>query len=137
MGIDPSRRALWDRVANNLQEWYTDAVGWTGEKARIGVKKMDILGIQHNIKREMTLLGGRVYELVQSKQDVASDAQVRAMVGSLERLEQELAAREREIDSLRSQRRETGPGGRRPNDEDRGGGSEPSGPGAPGPEGGE
>jgi hypothetical protein len=126
MGIDPGRRALWDRVANNLQEWYTDAVGWTGEKARIGVKKMDMLGIQHNIKREMTLLGGRVYELVQSQQDVANDPQVRAMVGSLERLEQELAAREREIDSLRSQRRDSGTGGRRPHNDvhDQGGGPE-------------
>jgi hypothetical protein len=65
------------------------------------------------------------------------DPQVRAIVGSLERLEQELAAREREIDALRGQRRDAAPPGsegRRPGDDARGGGSEPGSPGPGGSE---
>ena len=99
--------SLWDRVGRNLQEWYDEAVNWTGEKARIGVKKMDILGVQHSIKRGMTHLGGRVYDLMQSGRDVHSDRRVQEMIAELRRLEQELAARERELGELRSGRRPT------------------------------
>ncbi len=98
-------RTLWDRVGESLQEWYTEAVGWTGEKARIGVKKVDILGVQHNIKRSMTHLGGRVYDLMQRGVAVESDEQVQQIVGELRGFEEELAAREREIEALRSSRR--------------------------------
>jgi hypothetical protein len=101
----PEGRTLWDRVGESLQEWYTEAMGWTGEKARIGVKKMDILGIQHNIKRSMTHLGGRVYDLMQRGVAVETDEQVQRIVGELRGFEDELAAREREIDALRSGRR--------------------------------
>lgn len=101
----PEGRTLWERVGESLQEWYTEAMGWTGEKARIGVKKMDILGIQHNIKRSMTHLGGRVYDLMQRGVAVENDEQVQTIVGQLRGFEDELAAREREIDALRSSRR--------------------------------
>ncbi|UCE03986.1 MAG: hypothetical protein JSW67_07365 [Candidatus Latescibacterota bacterium] len=102
---ETEQRTLWEKVAHNLQDWYSEAVGWTGEKARIGVKKMDIVGIQHNIKRAMTHLGGRVYDLMQRGVNVENDEQVKLMVGNLRKLEEELAAREREIDELRSSRR--------------------------------
>lgn len=104
MGYSSGQRSLWDRVANNLQEWYTEAVGWTGEKARIGVKRMDMLGIQHNIKRSMTHLGGRVYDLIQKGEDIRSDTQVGSIVDTLRKLEEELAGREREIEALRARR---------------------------------
>lgn len=96
---------LWERVGESLQEWYSEAMGWTGEKARIGVKKMDILGIQHNIKRSMTHLGGRVYDLMQRGVAVENDEQVQKIVGELRGFEDELAAREREIDALRTSRK--------------------------------
>ena len=102
---EPSDRTLWDRVGESLQEWYSEAVGWTGEKARIGVKKVDILGVQHNIKRSMTHLGGRVYDLMQRDLPVESDEQVQRIVSDLRGFEDELAAREREIDALRNSRR--------------------------------
>jgi hypothetical protein len=102
---ETEQRTLWDKVAHNLQDWYSEAVGWTGEKARIGVKKMDIVGIQHNIKRAMTHLGGRVYDLMQRGVNVENDEQVKLMIGNLRKLEEELSAREREIDDLRSSRR--------------------------------
>lgn len=98
-------RTLWERVGESLQEWYTEAMGWTGEKARIGVKKVDILGIQHNIKRSMTHLGGRVYDLMQRGVAVENDEQVQKIVGELRGFEEELAAREREIDALRASRK--------------------------------
>ncbi len=102
---EPSDRTLWERVGESLQEWYSEAVGWTGEKARIGVKKVDILGVQHNIKRSMTHLGGRVYDLMQRDLPVESDEQVQRIVSDLRGFEDELAAREREIDALRNSRR--------------------------------
>jgi len=101
----PEDRTLWERVGESLQEWYTDAVGWTGEKARIGVKKVDILGVQHNIKRNMTHLGGRTYDLIQRGVAVESDERVQQIVRDLRGFEEELAAREREIDTLRTSRR--------------------------------
>jgi len=99
------RPSLWEKVAHNLQEWYDEAVSWSGEKARIGVKKMDILGVQHSIKRGMTHLGGRVYDLMRRNAPVESDAQVQEIVANLGRLEEELASRERELGELRAGRR--------------------------------
>jgi len=101
-----TRGSLWERVAANLQEWYADARDWTGEKARIGVKKVDMVGIQHNIKRTMTHLGGRVYDLLQRGEDVAMDVEVKRLMATLRGLETELAEREREIDDLKAKRQE-------------------------------
>ena len=98
--------SLWDKVANNLQEWYSGAVEWTGEKARIGVKKVDMVGIQHNIKRTMTHLGGRVYDLLQRGEDIAMDIEVKRLIATLQGLEKELTEREGEIDELKVRRRE-------------------------------
>lgn len=98
-------RTLWEKVAGNLQEWYSDARGWTGEKARIGVKKVDIVGIQHNIKRNMTHLGGRVYDLLQRGEAIESDEQVKTIVGTLTQLESELASRETEIEAIKKRKK--------------------------------
>jgi hypothetical protein len=99
-----TKGSLWERVAANLQEWYADARDWTGEKARIGVKKVDMVGIQHNIKRTMTHLGGRVYDLLQRGEDVTMDVEVKRLVATLRGFENELAAREKEIDDLKERR---------------------------------
>ena len=101
-----STRSLWDKVASNLQEWYSDAREWTGEKARIGVKKVDMVGIQHNIKRTMTHLGGRVYDLLQRGEDISMDIEVKRLFATLQGLEQEMTEREQEIDELKVRRHE-------------------------------
>ena len=93
--------SLWERVAHNLQEFYNEAVGWTGEKARLGVKKMDVLGLQRQIRRCMSELGGRVYDVLQRHEVVERDARVQSLVADIGRLEAELLAREQEIESLR------------------------------------
>ena len=96
--------SLWEKVAQNLQELYSEAVGWTGDKARIGVKRMDILGIQRQIRRHMAELGGRVYDLVQRGAALEGDGRVQGLIDDIRRLEEELDAREREIDGLRGRR---------------------------------
>jgi hypothetical protein len=101
-----AKGSLWERVASSLQEWYADAKDWTGEKAKIGVKKVDMVGIQHNIKRTMTHLGGRVYDLLQRGEDVAMDVEVKRLVATLRGFEKELADREREIEDLKTKRQE-------------------------------
>jgi len=99
-----TKGSLWDKVASSLQEWYADARDWTGEKARIGVKKVDMVGIQHNIKRTMTHLGGRVYDLLQRGEDVTMDVEVKRLVATLRGFEDELAEREKEIEGLKEKR---------------------------------
>lgn len=96
--------SLWEKVAHNLQELYSEAVGWTGEKARIGVKRMDILGIQRQIRHHMAELGGRVYDLVQRGASIDTDRRVQGLIDDIRRLEVELEAREREIDGLKGRR---------------------------------
>ncbi len=100
----PETSSLWEQVAHSLQEFYSEAVGWTGEKARLGVKKMDILGLQRQIRRCMAELGGRVYDVHKRQQSVEGDARVRSLVAEIRRLEMELKAREEEIASLRRRR---------------------------------
>jgi hypothetical protein len=105
MRKDPdSVPSLWEKVAHNLQEMYTEAVGWTGEKARIGVKRMDILNLQRQIRRLMAELGGRVYDLSRRGASVVEDAAVQRLIEEIRRLERELGSREEEIDALKGRR---------------------------------
>jgi hypothetical protein len=90
---------------------YSEAVGWTGEKARIGVKRMDILNLQRQIRRLMAELGGRVYDLSRRGNSVDEDAAVQRLIEDIRRLERELGSREEEIEALKGHRGSIGDAG--------------------------
>ncbi len=98
--------SLWDRVKKNLVEWYGTAYDKTDELARIGKKKVEIIGINRAIEKHLSELGGRVYDLIVVKKkagEVAIDPEVAKLVDGIGKLEDDLQLKEKEIESIRKE----------------------------------
>jgi hypothetical protein len=97
---------LWDQVKSNLVEWYTAAADKTEELAKIGVRRYDKFGISRDIERQFTELGSFVYTaLTEGRGDFAADPTLLAIVERIKVLEQDLAAKESEIEDIKSSHR--------------------------------
>lgn len=104
---------LWNRVKNNLVEWYGSAYDKTDELARIGKKKIEMTGLNRAIEKHLSELGGRLYDLVAEQghrgNRTADDEQVQRLVEEIRELERQLGAKEKEIESIRDQKRQEKP----------------------------
>ncbi len=98
---------MWDDVKKNLMEWYSVTTDKTVEVARVTSLRYDKFGISRDIERQFSELGNLVYTaLKEGRQDVLADPRVGALVEKLDGLEQELKAKEEEIEKIRRQHRE-------------------------------
>ncbi len=98
---------MWDDVKKNLLEWYSVTSDKTVEVARVTSLRYDKFGISRDIERQFSELGNLVYTaLKEGRQDVLSDPGVAALMEKLDGLEQELKAKEEEIERIRRQHRE-------------------------------
>ena len=98
---------LWDRVKKNLVEWYGAAYDKTDELARIGRKKVEIMGVNRAIEKHMLELGGRVYDIVgggDTSSPVAGDARVGELISEIKDLEHQLEVKEREIEEIKKEK---------------------------------
>jgi hypothetical protein len=81
---------LWDKVKKNLVDWYGTAYEKTDEK-------------------HLSELGGRVYDLieVQGKGGViAKDSDVARLVVEIRDLEEQLKAKEKEIEAIKEEKKQ-------------------------------
>lgn len=94
---------LWNRVRNNLVEWYGSAYEKTDELARISKKRIEMVGLNRSIEKHLAELGGRVYDILKSpgKNTVVRDTDVRNLVEKIESLEEELKLKEGEIETIK------------------------------------
>jgi hypothetical protein len=98
---------LWDRVKKNLVDWYGTAYEKTDELARIGKKKVEVVGVNRSIEKHLSELGGKVYDLieVQGKGGViAKDPDVSRLVNEIRDLEEQLKVKEQEIEAIRDEK---------------------------------
>ena len=103
---------LWDKVKKNLVEWYDTAYEKTDELARLGKKKIEMAGLNRAIEKHLSELGGTVYDLieVQGKGGViAKDEKVSKLVEEVKGLEEQLKAKEQEIDAIKAEKRDETP----------------------------
>ena len=99
---------LWEKVKKNLVELYGAAYDKTDELARIGKKKVEMAGINRTIEKHLAELGGRVYDLVTVEKRggvIARDERVKVIVEEITKLEEDLLVKEREIESIREEKR--------------------------------
>ncbi len=102
---------LWDKVKKNLVDWYGTAYEKTDELARIGKKKIEVAGVNRAIEKHLSELGGKVYDLidVQGKGGViAKDPDVSRLVGEIKDLEEQLKAKELEIEAIKEEKKQEG-----------------------------
>jgi len=103
--------ALFDDVKKNLMEWYNVTSEKTNELARVSTRKYDKFGISRDIERQFGELGSLVYNgLKADKDDILTDQAVRVLFERIKGLEQELLAKDEEIESIRDEfaRKKTG-----------------------------
>ncbi len=103
--------SLWEQVKDNLVEIYSVAADKTEEVAKVGIRRYDRMGINWDIKRQFTELGGMVYQAIaEERSDILDDPAVTAIIERIKGLEVELAAKENEIADIKkthAERRET------------------------------
>jgi len=103
----PTDERLGDRLRKQIREIYSVASEKTEEYARIGKKRLDILSLSRDVAREKRALGDRVYDLSRREEaaPVLDDVTVKAILGRISRLEEEIREREAEILKVRQEAR--------------------------------
>ncbi|MFH2053858.1 MAG: hypothetical protein ABIK96_15490 [bacterium] len=94
--------SLWDDVKKNLLDWYAATSDKTVEVTRVTSLKYDKFGISRDIERQFSELGNVVYTgLKEGRDELLEEEAVQALMGRIEVLEQELAAKAEEIEAVR------------------------------------
>ncbi len=97
---------MWEDVKKNLMEWYSVTSDKTVEVAKVTSLRYDKFGISRDIERQFSELGNLVYTaLKEGRGDVLDDPRVAALVSKLDGLEQELKAKEEQIEKIRGEHR--------------------------------
>lgn len=96
--------ALFDDVKKNLMEWYNVTSEKTNELARVSTRKYDKFGISRDIERQFGELGSLVYNGLKAERgDILDDQAVGVLFERIKGLEEELRAKDDEIDSIRDE----------------------------------
>ncbi len=95
--------SLWEQIKKGVTDFYSSAAEKTDELAKVGVRKVDIVGIKRNIAHAMADLGGRVHHMLTEEQNtnVAEDEEVLKHLSSIDRLRGLLKDKEQEIESIK------------------------------------
>jgi gas vesicle protein len=100
--------SLWESIKKSVAEFYSSAAEKTDELAKVGVRKLDIVGIKRNIAHEMADLGGRVHHMLTEVKNtnVAEDPEVGKHLQSIDRLRAFLEDKEEEIEAIKKTARQ-------------------------------
>lgn len=94
---------LWDDIAKTIRDSVDTVVGKTEELTKIGKIKVDIINIKRNIEKQFAELGGTVYHLIdENKTSIASNADVKAVVEKVKELEEQLDAKNAELEKVKA-----------------------------------
>ena len=93
----------WDEVRKSIHEFFSAAAEKTDEFIKVGKRKLSIAEIRRNMASHYAELGGRVYHLIRQGQaeGIGSDGEVESLVSRIQKLENELKAKEIEIEEIR------------------------------------
>jgi len=96
--------SLWESIKKSATEFYSSAADKTDEIAKVGMRKLDIVGIRRNIAHEMADLGGRVHHMLTEEKntDVSGDAEVAKHLKSIGMLRALLDEKEKEIEVIKT-----------------------------------
>jgi hypothetical protein len=93
----------WEEVRTSIQEFFSSAAEKTDEFIKVGKRKLSMAEIKRNITGQYAELGGRVYHLARQGEAgmVESDEEVELLVSRIHKLEDELKAKEMEIEEIK------------------------------------
>jgi len=97
---------LLDSIVRSLQEGASTAVSKAEDIARLGHARLEIAAAKNRITQLQTALGASVYsQFAAGNQDARGGDEVAQLCGEIKDLEEELAGREQEYESLREELR--------------------------------
>jgi hypothetical protein len=101
--------SLWEKVKKGVSAGASIAAEKAGELSRIGKMKLDIAGVNRDINKTFTELGGIAYHLLSEENApaIADQEEVKQLVEQLKMLELDLQAKEAELETIRSQKTES------------------------------
>ena len=100
--------SLWEKVKKGVSAGASVAAEKAEELTRIGKMKLDIAGVNRDINKTFTELGGISYHLLVEEKapEIADQEEVKQLVEQVKMLELDLQAKEAELETIRSQKTE-------------------------------
>ncbi len=94
----------WEEVRGSIHEFFSAAAEKTDEFIKVGKRRLSIAEIKRNITAQYAELGGRVYHLIRQGEaaSIGADPEVESLVSTIHRLEDDLKAKEMEIEEIRA-----------------------------------
>ena len=93
---------LWNKIKKSVVEGVTVAAEKTEELTKLGKVKIEILNTKRKITVKFSELGSIVYDAVRKgteKDEIASE-KVKKLVAAVQKLEEELAEKERQFEEI-------------------------------------
>ena len=103
----------FEDVKKGVVNFYVGLAGKSSETAKVGMKKLDIVGIRRSIADEERALGKKVKELIadNSPESIVTNKEVLAFVEKIGKLEQEILSKETEIGEIKTAKKPQAPAG--------------------------
>jgi hypothetical protein len=98
--------SLFEDIRDGIRDGIAMVADKTDEYAKIGKLKVDILGIERNIDRLFSELGGRVYEMLTDNPDcdTSGDQEVKRLVSEIKDQEAKLKLKKQEIETIKAEK---------------------------------
>ena len=93
---------LWDKIKKSVVEGASYAAEKTEEYTKLGKMKIEILNLKRKISSNFSNLGGITYEAIkaESTEDELKSDKVTALIDTIDKLEGELEATEKQYEDL-------------------------------------
>jgi len=96
--------SLFEDIRDGIKEGIALVADKADEYTKIGKLQVEILGVQRNIDKLFSELGGRTYELLNedATKPVSDDDEIKRLISELKTLEGQLNAKKEEIASVKA-----------------------------------
>jgi len=95
---------FWDKIKKNIINTLNEAIDKTEELTSVGRIKLEILQQEHQLDEQYTELGKFIYKNFNSfSGSLIGDEKVDELIKAIDRLEKELATKEKELGRIREE----------------------------------
>lgn len=99
---------FWEDLKDYVKQGATAVAEKTEELSKVGKIKIEIMGIERNLQKALSELGGRVYQLVTEDENVkiVEDEQVKKIIDKVKGFEKQLEAKKQELEEVSKDKQE-------------------------------
>ena len=102
---------FWEDVKTYVKQGATVVAEKTEELSKMGKIKIDIMGIERNLQKTLSELGGQVYHLAVDEKSVkiVDDDKVKEIIEKVKGIEHELEIKKQELEAVGKEKDENNP----------------------------